>query len=41
MVTAEAKKEIIVAAIKAGADNYIVKPFTEEVLQKKLEEIFK
>ncbi len=41
MVTAEAKKENIVAAIKEGASNYIVKPFTEEILQKKLEEIFK
>jgi two-component system chemotaxis response regulator CheY len=41
MVTAEAKKENIVQAVKAGASNYIVKPFTQEVLQKKLEEIFK
>lgn len=41
MVTAEAKKENILDAIKSGANNYIVKPFTEEVLQQKLEEIFK
>jgi len=41
LVTAEARKENIIETIKAGANNYIVKPFTEEVLQKKLEEIFK
>jgi len=41
MVTAEAKKENILAAIQAGVSNYIVKPFTEEILSKKLEEIFK
>lgn len=41
MVTAEAKKENIVEAVKSGANNYIVKPFTEEILQKKLEDIFK
>jgi len=40
LVTAEAKKENIIMAIKSGANNFIVKPFTEEVLQKKLEEIF-
>ncbi|MBW2308206.1 MAG: chemotaxis response regulator CheY [Deltaproteobacteria bacterium] len=41
MVTAEAKKDNIIEAVKAGASNYIVKPFTEEVIQKKLEEMFK
>ena len=41
MVTAEAKKENIVAAIQAGVSNYIVKPFTEEVLARKLDDVFK
>ena len=41
MVTAEAKKENILEAIQAGVTNYVVKPFTEEVLSNKLEEIFK
>ncbi len=41
MVTAEAKKENIVMAIQAGVSNYIVKPFTEETLSKKIEDIFK
>lgn len=39
MVTAEAEKEKVVEAIKAGVDNYIVKPFTGEVLKEKLEKI--
>jgi len=39
MVTAEAEKEKVIEAIKAGVDNYIVKPFTGEVLKEKLEKI--
>jgi two-component system chemotaxis response regulator CheY len=39
MVTAEAEKEKVIEAIKAGVDNYIVKPFTAEVLKGKLEKI--
>ena len=41
MVTAEGLKENVVAAVKAGVNNYVVKPFTAEVLQEKLEQIFK
>jgi two-component system chemotaxis response regulator CheY len=40
MVTAEAKKENIIAAAQAGADGYIVKPFTAAVLEEKLNKIF-
>lgn len=40
MVTAEASKEKVVEAIKAGVNNYIVKPFTAEVLKEKIEKIF-
>lgn len=40
MVTAEAQKEHLIVAIQAGASNYVVKPFTAEVLQEKLEKIF-
>jgi two-component system chemotaxis response regulator CheY len=36
MVTTEAEKQNVVTAIKAGANNYIVKPFTPEVLQEKI-----
>ncbi len=39
MVTAEAEKEKVIEAIKAGVDNYIVKPFTAEILKEKLEKI--
>ena len=39
MVTAEAKKENIVAAAQAGANGYIVKPFTAEVLSEKITRI--
>ena len=40
MVTAEAKKENIIEAAKAGADGYVVKPFTAAVLEEKLNKIF-
>lgn len=40
MVTAEAQKENIIEAAKAGVSNYIVKPFTADSLQQKLEAIF-
>ncbi|SDY22662.1 response regulator [Tindallia californiensis] len=36
MVTTESEKENIVRAIKAGADHYVVKPFTMEELIKKV-----
>jgi two-component system chemotaxis response regulator CheY len=41
MVTAEAQKENLAEAIQAGVSNYIVKPFTAEVLQEKMNKIFK
>jgi two-component system chemotaxis response regulator CheY len=40
MVTAEAKKENIVAAAQAGANGYVVKPFTAATLEEKLLKIF-
>lgn len=40
MVTAEAKKENIVAAAQAGANGYVVKPFTAATLEEKLNKIF-
>lgn len=39
MVTAEAEKEKVVTAVQAGVDNYIVKPFTAEVLKEKMDKI--
>jgi two-component system, chemotaxis family, chemotaxis protein CheY len=40
MVTAEAKKEQIVAAAQAGVNGYVVKPFTAATLKEKLAKIF-
>ena len=40
MVTAEAKKENIISAAQAGANGYIVKPFTAATLEEKLNKIF-
>lgn len=41
MVTAEARKEDIVAAAQAGAAGYIVKPFTKATLEEKVNLIIK
>ena len=40
MVTAEAKREQIIMAAQAGANGYIVKPFTAVTLKEKLDKIF-
>ncbi|NOV28082.1 chemotaxis protein CheY [Cupriavidus necator] len=40
MVTAEAKKENIIAAAQAGANGYVVKPFTAATLDEKITKIF-
>jgi two-component system chemotaxis response regulator CheY len=40
MITAEAKKENIIAAAQSGASGYIVKPFTAATLNEKLTKIF-
>jgi two-component system, chemotaxis family, chemotaxis protein CheY len=39
MVTTEAAKEDIIEAIKSGVNNYVVKPFTPEVLKQKIEQV--
>ena len=40
MVTAEGLANNVVDAVKAGVDNYVVKPFTAETVQTKIEQIF-
>lgn len=40
MITAEAQRENIIQAAKAGVSQYIVKPFTADALQQKLDSIF-
>ena len=37
MVTAESKTENVIAAKQAGVNNYIVKPFTPQVLKEKID----
>jgi two-component system chemotaxis response regulator CheY len=39
MVTAEAKKENVIAAAQAGANGYVVKPFTAATLDEKLNKV--
>lgn len=39
MVTAEARKDDIVAAAQGGASGYIVKPFTKATLEEKVQKI--
>jgi two-component system chemotaxis response regulator CheY len=40
MVTAEAQKENILEAVKFKVSQYIVKPFTAEIMQEKINKIF-
>ena len=40
MVTAESKTDNVIAAKKAGVDNYIVKPFNAQTLQHKIHSVF-
>ena len=40
MVTAESKTENVIAAKKAGVNNYIVKPFNAETLKQKMVSVF-
>ena len=39
MVTTEGGKTEVIVALKAGVNNYIVKPFTPAVLKEKLEDV--
>jgi two-component system chemotaxis response regulator CheY len=40
MVTAESKTENVIAAKKAGVNNYIVKPFNAQTLRNKIAAVF-
>jgi two-component system chemotaxis response regulator CheY len=40
MVTAEGQKENVIEAVKSGVSNYIIKPFTPETFNEKLQKIF-
>jgi len=40
MVTAEARKECVVEAVKAGVNNFIIKPFTTQIMEQKIMQIY-
>jgi two-component system, chemotaxis family, chemotaxis protein CheY len=40
MVTAEAEKTMVIEAIQAGVNNYIVKPFTAAAFKEKMDKVF-
>ena len=40
LVTAEAEKENIIQAAQAGVNDYVVKPFTADIMKQKIEKIF-
>ena len=40
MITAEAEQSNVVIAVKAGVSNFIVKPFSAQVLKEKISKIF-
>ena len=40
MVTAESKTENVIAAKRAGVSNYIIKPFSADMLKTKIEAVF-
>jgi two-component system, chemotaxis family, chemotaxis protein CheY len=39
MITAEAEKSRVIEAIKAGVSDYLIKPFTTEMLHEKIEKL--
>lgn len=41
LVTAEAEQHQVAAAVTAGVDQYVVKPFSKDQLQTKLESLYK
>ena len=40
MITAKAERDSVIAAAEAGVAHYMIKPFSAEALQKKIEAIF-
>ncbi|OVE72643.1 hypothetical protein BVX93_02115 [bacterium B13(2017)] len=41
MVTTESSKAEVAEAIKYGVNNYVIKPFTHEILKEKIEQVVK
>jgi two-component system chemotaxis response regulator CheY len=40
MMTAESNTARVIAAKRAGVDNYVIKPFTAQMLKKKIDTVF-
>ena len=40
MITAEASKECVLEAVKAGVNNFVLKPFTTQILEDKIRKIY-
>ena len=41
MITAESEQGNVVIAVKAGVSNFVVKPFSPQILKEKIDRIFK
>ena len=41
MVTAEGQRENVLNAVHEGVNNYVIKPFTPEILAEKIKKVFK
>ena len=41
MVTAEGQKDNVLEAVKSGVSNYVVKPFTPDILGEKIKKVLK
>ena len=39
LLTGRADRDLVVEAVKAGANNYLVKPFTAAILKQKIEQV--
>ncbi len=39
LLTGRADKELVIRAVKLGANNYVVKPFTAAILKQKIEQV--
>jgi len=39
LLTGRADKDLVIRAVKAGANNYLVKPFTAAILKQKIEQV--
>jgi len=41
MVTAEGEQANVIEAVKAGVNNFVVKPFSQQIFEEKIKKVFK